>query len=85
MSNCRKLALLIAVLFVVDQVFGQGCSQCRLISEQGAGHGGAEVTEDSFGSNINFGILYLMAIPYILLMFFFRKQIARVFKTLIKR
>jgi hypothetical protein len=41
-----------------------------LLAEQNAG-----LDEDSFGSNINGGILYLMIIPYLLLMFLFRKQI----------
>ncbi len=38
--------------------------------------------EDAFGSNINTGILYLMIIPYLLLMFLFRKPIIAFFKGL---
>jgi Na+-driven multidrug efflux pump len=41
---------------------------------------GSELDENSFGSSINTGILFLIAIPYLILMFFFRKQIARLFK-----
>ena len=71
----RKLLLLVMVLLAVDLAWGQGCSQCRLLAEQGS-----ELDENSFGSNINTGILYLMAIPYLLLLFLFRKRIVGLFK-----
>jgi hypothetical protein len=80
MSQWKKIVLLLVVLLVVDQVFAQGCSQCKLLAEQG--QNGDELGEDSFGTNLNYGILYLMAIPYILLLFFFRKRIARLFRAL---
>jgi hypothetical protein len=80
MSQWKKIVLLLVVLLVVDQVFAQGCSQCKLLAEQG--QNGDELGEDSFGNNLNYGILYLMAIPYILLLFFFRKRIGRLFKAL---
>ncbi|GAB5417135.1 MAG: hypothetical protein Crog4KO_20010 [Crocinitomicaceae bacterium] len=81
MKHGIKIALVIVVLLAVDQAFGQGCSQCKLLSEQGSGNGGLD--EASFGTNINMGILYLMAIPYILLIFFFRKKIISGFRNLI--
>jgi hypothetical protein len=68
MKPWLKIALVLVVLLVVDQAFGQGCSQCKMLAEQGSGHG---------------GILYLMAIPYILLIFFFRKKIISGFRNLI--
>jgi len=71
----RKLLLLAVVLLAVDLAWGQGCSQCRMLAAQGS-----ELDENSFGSNINLGILYLMAVPYLLLMFLFRKRIIRFFK-----
>lgn len=66
----RKVFLLIALLFLTDLSFGQGCSQCKLLAEQGS-----ELDEASFGSTINYGILYLMTIPYIIIALIFRKQI----------
>jgi hypothetical protein len=48
-----------------------------MMSEQGT-----ELGESSFTSNINFGILYLMAVPYLLLTFLFRKRIIGFFKGL---
>lgn len=80
MSNWKKYILLLIAIFVVDIVFSQGCSQCKLLAEQGS-----ELDEASFGSNINYGILYLMTIPYILLLILFRKRIGNLFRALFKK
>jgi hypothetical protein len=80
MKHWLKIALILVAILLVDQAYGQGCSQCKMLSEQGSGNGGMD--EPSFGSNINFGILYLMAIPYILLLIFFRKKIISGFRNL---
>ncbi len=77
MQNWKKYALLFVAIFMVEVVFGQGCSQCKLLAEQGS-----ELDEASFGSTINTGILYLMAIPYLLLAFLFRKKIIQFFKRI---
>lgn len=66
----KLLGLFIVLISFSQDLLAQGCSQCKLLAEQNA-----SLDEDSFGSNINGGILYLMAIPYLLLMFLFRKQI----------
>lgn len=71
--------LIVVAIFIADTAFSQGCSQCKLIAEQGT-----ELDEASFGSNINYGILYLMAMPYLLLLFLFRKRIISFAKTLLK-
>jgi hypothetical protein len=80
----KRWFLLIVVLFVAilatNDVFAQGCSQCRLMAEQGS-----ELDEGSFGSNINTGILYLMIAPYLLIMFLFRKRIFNFFRSLAKK
>lgn len=73
----KGLLLLIVLLISLDMIWGQGCSQCRMMSEQSA-----ELGDESFTSNINIGILYLMLIPYLLLMFLFRKRILRFFRKL---
>ena len=62
---------LLVLFFAHQEVFGQGCAQCKVVAEQAA----SEADESSFGSNINSGILYLMLIPYFLLVFLFRKKI----------
>lgn len=71
----NRLILLLGFLFLWGyNAFSQGCSQCKLLSEQGS-----DLDESSFGSNINIGILFLMVIPYLILMFLFREQIKKVF------
>ena len=77
MKSSRTIVLVFIALFIIDYGFGQGCSQCKLLAEQGS-----EIGEDSFGTNINYGILYLMAAPYVLLLIFFRKRIKGLFKAL---
>ena len=75
-----KIILFFGLFFFAFQSFGQGCSQCKMLSQQGA-----ELDEASFGSNINWGILYLLIIPYLLLMFLFRKKIVSLFRRLIQK
>jgi len=77
----KYLFLLIVLLFIGmhTELFAQGCSQCKLLSEQGS-----ELDENSFGSNINFGILYLMIVPYVLLLFLFRKRILGFLRSFVK-
>ncbi len=55
---------------LVQNLSAQGCSQCKMMAEQGS-----ELEEGAFGKNINSGILYLMIIPYLILIFLFRKQL----------
>lgn len=81
MKQWKLIALVVVALFVVDFAFGQGCSQCKLLSEQGSG----QLDENAFGSNINYGIFILMTIPYILLFALFHKRIFAFFRSLSKR
>jgi hypothetical protein len=76
----KVLGLFIASISFTEGVFAQGCSQCKLLAEQNAG-----LDENSFGSNINGGILYLMIIPYLLLTFLFRKQILGFLKSFLSK
>ena len=80
MRSWKSLFVLIAVVLITDVALGQGCSQCKLLAEQGS-----ELDEASFGSNINYGILYLMAMPYIILLIMFRKQLVSLAKSLLKK
>jgi hypothetical protein len=56
------------------------CSQCKLLAEQSGNPADDKLLGDSGGNNINSAILYIMAVPYIILSFLFRKQIKRLFK-----
>ncbi len=76
----KRWFILVLCVFCISYAQSQGCSQCKMLAEQGS-----ELNEDSFGSNINYGILYLMIIPYLLLVFLFRKRIIRLFKALTQK
>lgn len=80
MKHLKIITLVFVALFVADVALGQGCSQCKLLATQGS-----ELDENSFGSNINYGIFILMSIPYILLFALFHKRIFSFFKSLKKR
>lgn len=84
MLKARTFILILVALFVVDIAFGQGCSQCRLMAEQGT-----EYADDSKFSNGNSAILYLMAMPYFIVMtvviIVYRKQISLKLKALMSK
>ncbi|MEX1191629.1 MAG: hypothetical protein WEA99_06610 [Brumimicrobium sp.] len=71
--------LLILFVFIDTEAFSQ-CSQCKLLAEQSGNPADDKLLGDSNGNNINTAILYIMAVPYIILSFLFRKQIKRFFK-----
>jgi hypothetical protein len=74
------ITLVLSLILIGQNVYAQGCSQCKLLAEQGS-----EMDEASFGTNINSGIMYLMIIPYFLIFFLFRKRIVAFFKGLISK
>jgi hypothetical protein len=73
----RSIFLLIFFLLVRTQEIVAQCSQCKLLAEQGGG-----LDENSFANNINGGILYLMLVPYLILLFLFRKPVFNFLKGL---
>ena len=76
-----KLSLfLVLMITMVQNAWTQGCSQCKLLAGQGSG-----LEEASFGSNINSGILFLMIIPYLILIFLFRDQVKNIFSKLLSK
>lgn len=75
----KQWLLILFILVAIDIAYGQGCSQCKLITEQAT-----ELDEQSFGTSINKGILFLLAVPYIMLMILFRKHIIRLFKSIFR-
>ena len=79
MKKGTQIFVIIFLSFFVFDAFGQGCSQCKMLSEQAS-----ELDEASFGTNINWGIMYLMLIPYILLLVLFRKRLKGLFLSLTK-
>jgi hypothetical protein len=69
--------LFVLALLIVDVSYGQ-CAMCKKV----ASDAGIEDGDTSVGEQLNTGILYLMAIPYIVLFIIFRKKIFGFLKEL---
>lgn len=70
----KKLFVLLLLLLVLAFDASAQCSMCKAVAETGNGTGKA--------GGLNDAILYLMAVPYILLFVFFRKRIFTFLKEL---
>lgn len=77
LSTCGKALfftlLLVAAFFIFTDVSGQ-CAMCKAVAESNS-----ESEKNMIGKTLNTGILYLMAIPYILVttfvLVFYRKNL----------
>ena len=67
---------LIVLLVALPEFSEAQCAMCKAAVESSQGQ------KNSVAAGINKGILYLMAVPYLLLMFIFRKQIFLLWKKL---
>ncbi|MDQ3100974.1 MAG: hypothetical protein M3R08_06280 [Bacteroidota bacterium] len=76
----RSLFLLAVLALAIASVdlLAQGCAMCKAVAESEQTFGGAQ----SVGRGLNNGILYLMAVPYLLLFLLFRKRIVGFVKEL---
>lgn len=80
MKKVIIIVVLLVLFVLVDADAIAQCSQCKLLAEQSGNPADDKLLGDSGGNNINTAILYIMAVPYIILSFLFRKQIKRFFK-----
>jgi hypothetical protein len=71
-----RIFLTTAVSFLLPLFSAAQCSMCRAVAESGTKNG------QTVAGGLNYAILYLMVIPYLLLMFFFRKKIWEFLKSL---
>ena len=69
------LFVLLALVLLPNITEAQ-CAMCKASVESSQGQ------KNSVAGGINQGIIYLMIIPYILMVFIFRKQIATVWKLI---
>lgn len=78
MNRMALFVTLLVLLFLLPaDAWAQGCAMCKATVEgQQQPFGG----EQSVGRGLNMGILYLMAVPYLLLFLLFRKRIVAFFK-----
>ena len=68
--------IVILVLVLFPSIGEAQCSMCKAAVQSTMDQ------ENSLARGINKGILYLMAVPYLLLAFIFRKQIAGLWRAL---
>ena len=74
------LVLLAIVLLLPADAWAQGCAMCKAVVQSGESGGRIFGGEQSIGKGLNTGILYLMAVPYMLLFLLLRKKIVAFFK-----
>lgn len=69
------ILFVLLVLVLTPELTEAQCAMCKAAVQSSAGQ------KNSVAAGINKGILYLMAVPYLLLMFIFRKQLVSLWKT----
>ncbi|MCD6020222.1 MAG: hypothetical protein K0S53_3343 [Bacteroidetes bacterium] len=78
----KKHAFILSVillLILLPEITEAQCAMCKASVESSQGQ------KNSVAGGINQGILYLMAVPYLLLAFIFRKQLITVWKLIRKK
>jgi hypothetical protein len=70
------ILFILLVLLLLPNITDAQCAMCKASVESSQGQ------KNSVAGGINQGILYLMAVPYLLLAFIFRKQIVTVWKLI---
>lgn len=77
LNSAKRIVILIvlAVYSTAGSVMGQ-CAMCKQAASSSMAN-----DPNSMAKNLNTGILYLMAVPYILIAFIFRKQIVALWRN----
>ena len=73
------ILLILVALVLLPNITEAQCAMCKASVESSQGQ------KNSVAGGINHGILYLMAVPYLLLAFIFRKQLVTVWKVIRKK
>jgi hypothetical protein len=76
MKKYYVILFVVLVLVLLPNIGEAQCSMCKAAVQSSMDQ------ENSVARGINKGILYLMAVPYLLLAFIFRKQIASLWRNL---
>jgi hypothetical protein len=69
MKKSWVILFFLILMIATPQLAEAQCAMCKAAVESSQGQA------NSVAAGINKGILYLMAVPYLLLMFIFRKQV----------
>lgn len=76
MKKYTFILAIILVLVLLPNITEAQCAMCKATVESSQGQ------KNSVAGGINQGIIYLMIVPYLLMAFIFRKQIATVWKLI---
>jgi len=68
------LAVVAFVIFLFAADANAQCSMCKKIATDGT-------SQKEAGNTVNYAILYLMTIPYFMILFIFRKQLVAFFRS----
>jgi hypothetical protein len=70
------ILLILVALVLLPNITEAQCAMCKASVESSQGQ------KNSVAGGLNTGILYLMAVPYVLIAFIFRKQIVALWKNI---
>ena len=73
------ILFILLILVLLPNITEAQCAMCKASVESSQGQ------KNSVAGGINQGILYLMAVPYVLLAFIFRKQLITVWRVIRKK
>jgi hypothetical protein len=76
----NTLLLILILLFLAQADLSAQCAMCKQAAESSM-----RSNPNSMARSLNSGILYLMAVPYLLIAFIFRKQIAQLWRRLFRK
>jgi len=76
MKKYHIILFILLVLVLIPTLTEAQCAMCKASVESSQGQ------KNSVAANLNTGILYLMAVPYLLIAFIFRKQIVSLWRSL---
>lgn len=76
MKKSYLILIVLVTLMLIPQLSEAQCAMCKAAVESSQGQ------KNSVAGGINQGILYLMAVPYLLLAFIFRKQLVALWKMI---
>ncbi len=79
MKKYYFILLILVALVLLPSITEAQCAMCKASVESSQGQ------KNSVAGGINQGILYLMAVPYLLLAFIFRKQLVTVWRVIRKK
>jgi len=68
----KRSAIILTLLFAAQQIYAQ-CAMCKAVAEEAA---------EEQAANVNSGIIYIMIVPYIILLIAFRKKIFGLLKEI---